>query len=208
MLVLWQVATRTSLPGTVSDTTTEMHNILPIFPHLQWCRHTSGRVVSRGPTKRGNGARIKEDIKANCFLTHLLCPQSCRSSNQLLTGRKQWMQSRRVGPLPRTPARGFLCKKHPTAFNSWSQTSFQRVDHSDVYKTYFLIMISIVYNPFLLCTRVCAIYTHLSTVGHYMMFQSIIHHPFLGPQTISSVSQMVFLTPCAFKKKKKSYLWK
>lgn len=60
---------------------------------------------------------------------------------------------------PRTPAREFLCKKHPTALTSWPQSASQRLDQGDVYKTCSLITTSTVYNSFLHCTRVCNVYT-------------------------------------------------
>lgn len=57
------LVTKTSPPQPVSDTTPKMHNIVPIFPNLQGCRNAAGRVVIRGPIKRGNGARIKKKKK-------------------------------------------------------------------------------------------------------------------------------------------------
>lgn len=71
-----QVATKPSPPQPGSDTTTKIHNI---FTHLPQAAVMQAELSSGAPG-RGEMKRINQAIKTNCFVTHLVPPQSCRSS--------------------------------------------------------------------------------------------------------------------------------
>lgn len=158
------LTTKPSPPRPGSDTTTKIHNILPTFPRLQGYR----QGCHQGPQEEG-----KRSQNERSYRNKLLCSSPCVSPKLQIfssshAGRA--VKAEQESGTPRTPAREFLCKKPPTAFTSWSQTSFQRLDRRDVFKTCPLVTISTVYNPFLVYTHVFIIYTHLVSVGNVVIF--------------------------------------
>lgn len=76
------------------------------YPPSPGCKDT-GRAVIRGPRKKENGARMKEVIETNCFVAHLVSPQSCRSSVPHMQA-EQWRQSRKVAPPGHQPGNSFV----------------------------------------------------------------------------------------------------
>lgn len=124
----------------------------------------------QGPHKEGKWSQSKKKkvIKTNCFVTHLLCPQSCKSSNQLLTWRErvwqpeQWMQSRRVAPPGHQRGNSFvksiqqhLLLGHKLRSRGWIRGMCIKSALLSWFPHFFLVY-----------TKVFVIYTHLITVGH------------------------------------------